>query len=1129
MSHLFADRPPTGRVRRLAVRISSAIVLAAIAATGVSVSVAQAATPPSAPTGLTAVPTPAEGLKSGEVKLSWSAPTSIGGSPITDYVIEQTIDTRASQPTKPLEWTVVDDGVSTATTYTVKGLMNGKDYLFTVSAKNAAGEGPQSGMAGARPVGVPPAPSLWLFETYRGLAPDALRIGYEHFGNGGSDFTASTLEKSSDGVTWASVPDWGFNNGGLTPGARYYFRLSLSNGYGDSPWSNVVSGVPGKPGPIDLKGAIAPTAGVGSGEVKLSWTTPTSGAPITDYILEHRMNIDEGLDWTPWTTVDDGVSGATNAFTVGGLTNGKLHSFRIYAINSIGKGEWSPELLVRPVYWPGTPVGLSAFAVRAGEVKLTWTAPDDGGSAIYDYVIQRSTDGTTWTTVTEPISSATSVTVTGLTQGTTYKFRVAAYNALGAGPWTTPVTAVAPVRPAAPTGLKADPKSGAIRLSWDAAPAGTLVENYYVDYCCESGEWIAADDGTLTATALTITGLTDGVTYKFRVAANNAAGASSWTSPLSSTAGGPPPAPSGLTAAVAPAAGVGSGEVKLSWTAPTAGSAITDYVIESSTDGTTWTTVDDGVSQATTATVRGLTNFSSYQFRVAAKNGYGIGDRSALVTATPAGAPLAPTGLAAAVAPAAGLSAGQVRLKWDAPLAVAAVTDYVIELSTDGSTWTTVADGVSTATEYTIGGLANGTEYSFRVAAKNGYGAGPNATVKATPPSAPAAPIDLATSAGPNSGVGSGEVQLTWAAPNTTGGLDITDYAIETSTDGIAWTAVDDGVSTNTTFVVNGLTNGIGYSFRVAAVNGAGRGPWSVKAQAVPTTLAAAPVGLTATVAPAPGVGPGEVELTWGEPDGGGLTIVDYVIEDSIDGTTWETMVDELSPATTFRATGLVDGTAYHFRVAAVTDAGPGTAATVDATPAWNPGGPGGLQTAVAPAAGVGSGQVKLVWVAPAGNGSAITDYVIERSIDGTTWTAVGDGVSTATTATVQGLTNGTAYGFRVAAQNAVGQGEWSATSSATPRWRPGAPGGLRARAGAGRVTLSWRVPASNGSAVTDYVIQRTTGTRWSTVRDGVSTARSYTVTRLTNRRQYRFRVAAKNVLGQGAWSAIARATPFAR
>jgi hypothetical protein len=196
------------------------------------------------------------------------------------------------------------------------------------------------------------------------------------------------------------------------------------------------------------------------------------------------------------------------------------------------------------------------------------------------------------------------------------------------------------------------------------------------------------------------------------------------------------------------------------------------------------------------------------------------------------------------------------------------------------------------------------------------------------------------------------------------------------------------------------------------------------------------------------------------------------------------------------------------------------------------------LTAVIAPAPRVGSGQVKLTWTAPASSGGAtITDYIIQRSTNGVTWTTVSDGVSTARSRLVSGLTNRTSYQFRVAAVNAAGQGPFSAIVRATPRWKPAAPGRVTAAVaptpgvGSRQVRLTWNAPAATGGAtITDYVIQRsTTDTTWARLRDGVSTARSTLVRRLTNGTRYRFRVAAVNAAGQGPWSATIRATPRAR
>ena len=292
-------------------------------------------------------------------------------------------------------------------------------------------------------------------------------------------------------------------------------------------------------------------------------------------------------------------------------------------------------------------------------------------------------------------------------------------------------------------------------------------------------------------------------------------------------------------------------------------------------------------------------------------------------------------------------------------------------------------------------------------------------------------------------------------------------------------------------------------------------------------TAPAVPTGLQATPAPQDGLDEGQVRLVWDQPGNNGAAITDYVIESSADGTTWTAVDDGVSTATTSIVTGLTNGTNYRFRVAARNAIGVGPSSTpVEATPAWMP----AAQAGVTPADGVGSGQVKLTWTAPADHGAAITDYVIESSLDGTVWTTVDDGVSTSTAYTVSGLTNGTRYSFRVAAKNAAGVGPSSTPVEATPVGLPNAPGGLTAVVpivGLGFLArLTWNAPVDNGSAVTDYVIQTSLdGTTWTTVDDGVSTATTYTVNGLLNALRYSFRVAAKNAVGTGPWSPAVKGT----
>ena len=570
-----------------------------------------------------------------------------------------------------------------------------------------------------------------------------------------------------------------------------------------------------------------------------------------------------------------------------------------------------------------------------------------------------------------------------------------------------------------------------------------------------------------------------------------------------------------------------SGQVKLTWLAPasTGGSPVMDYVIQRSANGTSgWATITDGVNTATSYTVTGLTNGTRYYFRVIAKNSVGNSAASNVANNIPRTVPSAPRTLTATPTNVS----GQIRISWLLPAANggAAITDYIIQRSPNGTTgWATLNDGVSNTITFTETGLTNGTRYYFRVLAKNAAGNSPVSNTANAVPGKPTAPRTL-TVAPTNV---SGQVRLSWLLPATTGGLAITDYVIQRSPNGTTgWATIGDGVSTTTTFTVTGLTNGTRYYFRVLARNAAGNSAWSNVVNAIPRTVPSAPRTLTAAATNVSG----QIRISWLLPAAnGGAAITDYIIQRSPNGTTgWATINDGVSNTITFTETGLTNGTRYYFRVLAKNAAGnspwSNTANTIPRTV------PSAARTLAATPTNL-SGQIRLTWLAPAANGgSAITDYIIQRSPNGTTgWSTINDGVRTTTTYTVTGLTNGTRYYFRVLVRNAAGTGAASNVANAVPRTKPSAPA-LRATAGNARVTLAWTPPTSNGgSAITRYIIQRSTSptSGWINISTNTAaTARSFTATGLRNGTRYYFRIAAVNSAGIGPWSAIGSAVPVA-
>lgn len=178
-------------------------------------------------------------------------------------------------------------------------------------------------------------------------------------------------------------------------------------------------------------------------------------------------------------------------------------------------------------------------------------------------------------------------------------------------------------------------------------------------------------------------------------------------------------------------------------------------------------------------------------------------------------------------------------------------------------------------------------------------------------------------------------------------------------------------------------------------------------------------------------------------------------------------------------------------------------------------------------------GQATVTWTAPGNGGATITSYTITSNPAGGAATVSG----AVTTATITGLTNGTAYTFTVTATNANGTSPASAPSnSVTPSGAtaPGAPTNVRATAGNTQATVTWTAPASNGgSAITSYTAAVATVNGAApaspisvTVNAPATTA---TLTGLTNGSAYTFTVTATNSAGTSlASAATAPVTPAA-
>jgi uncharacterized protein (TIGR02145 family) len=174
--------------------------------------------------------------------------------------------------------------------------------------------------------------------------------------------------------------------------------------------------------------------------------------------------------------------------------------------------------------------------------------------------------------------------------------------------------------------------------------------------------------------------------------------------------------------------------------------------------------------------------------------------------------------------------------------------------------------------------------------------------------------------------------------------------------------------------------------------------------------------------------------------------------------------------------------------------------------------------------ASAGNASASVSFVAPTNNGgSAITGYTVTSSPGGITATGTTSPIN------VTGLTNGTAYTFRVIATNVIGNSVASAASTAVtpiaPNTVPGPPTSVVATAGNASASVAFVAPTNNGgSAITGYTVTSSPGGITAT-----GTTSPINVTGLTNGTAYTFNVVATNVIGNSVASAASTAvTPVA-
>jgi subtilisin family serine protease len=264
---------------------------------------------------------------------------------------------------------------------------------------------------------------------------------------------------------------------------------------------------------------------------------------------------------------------------------------------------------------PGAPF-METPDLGSTAVRVKWAAPTSTGSSSITRYTVRVHRGATLLSTTPAAATASSLLVTGLTNGTALTFTVTASNADGSGPaaslTATPRTVPGAPRIGTPT---AGDASTVVRWSAPVSNGGASVTGYTVR-AYRGTALVRAVTVPGTVTSATVTGLANGVAATFIVYATNPAGTGALSARSAAvTPRGRATAPRVYTPTPA------NGSASVRWLAPVSngGYAVSSYVVRAYR-GTTLVRQVTVAGTATAARVTGLANGTRYTVTVSAVN-----------------------------------------------------------------------------------------------------------------------------------------------------------------------------------------------------------------------------------------------------------------------------------------------------------------------------------------------------------------------------------------------------------------------------------------------------------------------------------------------------------------------------
>ena len=480
-----------------------------------------------------------------------------------------------------------------------------------------------------------------------------------------------------------------YTNTGLSAGTTYYYKVAAKNNSGTSSQSLYASAttlsVPGAT--IGLERTAAT-----SSSITMRWTS-VSGA--TSYYVYRSLSSTGTYSQIGNTT--------STSYQATGLSANTTYYFKVAAYNAAGTGPQSSFILAATTEAaPITPTGITVTTVSHNSIMISWASVSN---ALGYNVYRSSTSTGTYTKIGTSITT-TSYTDSGILAGTTYYYKVDAYNNGGSSSQSSAVLATTLPNPAlqAPTGFNVTTAtSSSITISWSPVSGAT---SYYV-YRSSTSTGTYTQIGTPMITSYTDSGLSAGTTYYYKVAASNNEGIGPQSSDFSAITA--PGIPSGLKTTDSTVY-----SITISWNAVAGATSYNVY--RSSSSSGTYTELGNTIE--TSYTDNGLSGMTTYYYKVAAINNSGTGTQSSAFSATTQHPSLkSPTGLITT-----GATSSSITISWNA---VDNAVEYYVYRSANATTGYSRI-GTTASTSYTNTGLSSNAIYHYFVAANNSDGIGPS-------------------------------------------------------------------------------------------------------------------------------------------------------------------------------------------------------------------------------------------------------------------------------------------------------------------------------------------------------------------------------------------------------------------